>query len=90
LGSGSTTKIMQVKFSKVIHKVLKNSLHGQIWSDFEKVSLKMSGKAFVKMTTKQIPVTKIKITNDNFLTNFVRAPIWFFAHNIIILSISYY
>jgi hypothetical protein len=30
---------------KVKHKVLKNSLHGQIWSDFEKLSLKISGKA---------------------------------------------
>jgi hypothetical protein len=28
------------------YKVLKNSLHGQIWSDFVKISLKMSGKAF--------------------------------------------
>jgi hypothetical protein len=38
---------MKVKYFKVKHKVLKNSLqcHGQIWSDFEKLSLKMSGKA---------------------------------------------
>jgi hypothetical protein len=38
------TKVMGVKYFKVKHKVLKNSLHGQIWSDFEKVSFKMSEK----------------------------------------------
>jgi hypothetical protein len=37
----TTTKTMAVKNCKV----LKNSLHGQLWSDFEKISLKMSGKA---------------------------------------------
>jgi hypothetical protein len=41
----TTTKTMEVKYFKVKHKVLKNSLHVQIWSDFEKLSLKMSGKA---------------------------------------------
>jgi hypothetical protein len=41
----TTRKTMKVKFFKVKHKVLKNSLHGQQWSDFEKNSLKMSGKA---------------------------------------------
>jgi hypothetical protein len=39
------TKTMAVKYFKVKHKVLKNSLHGQLWSDFGKISLKMSGKA---------------------------------------------
>jgi hypothetical protein len=39
-----TTTTMEVEYFKVKHKVLKISLHGQIWSDFEKVSLKMSGK----------------------------------------------
>jgi hypothetical protein len=34
---------MEVKYFKVKHKVLKNSLHhGQIWFDFENFSLKMS------------------------------------------------
>jgi hypothetical protein len=41
----TTRKTMEVKYFKVKHKVLKNSLHGQLWSDFEKVSVKMSGKA---------------------------------------------
>jgi hypothetical protein len=41
----TATKTMEVKYFEVKHKDLKNSLHGQIWSDFEKVSLKMSGKA---------------------------------------------
>jgi hypothetical protein len=41
----TTTKTMQVKYFKVKHKILRNSIHGQIWSDFEKVTLKMSGKA---------------------------------------------
>jgi hypothetical protein len=35
----------EVKYFKMKQKVLKNSLHGQIWSDFEKVSLKISEKA---------------------------------------------
>jgi hypothetical protein len=43
--TSTTTKIMAVKYCKVKHKVLKNSLHGQLWSDFGKISLKMSGKA---------------------------------------------
>jgi hypothetical protein len=34
----------QWKYFKVKHKVLKNSIHGQIWSDLEKISLKMSGQ----------------------------------------------
>jgi hypothetical protein len=41
----TTRKTMEVKYFNVKHKVLKNSLHGQLWSDFKKVSLKMSGKA---------------------------------------------
>jgi hypothetical protein len=41
----TTRKTMEVKYFKVKHKVLKNSLLGQIWSDIEKVSLKISGKA---------------------------------------------
>jgi hypothetical protein len=36
--------LMEVKYFKVNHRVLKYSLHGQIWSEFEKVSLKISGK----------------------------------------------
>jgi hypothetical protein len=36
-------KTMDAKYFKK-HKVLKNSLDGRIWSDFEKVSLKMSAK----------------------------------------------
>jgi hypothetical protein len=32
------------KIFKMKHKVLKISLHGQIWSDFKKVSLRMSAK----------------------------------------------
>jgi hypothetical protein len=40
----ATTKTMEVKYIIVKHKVLENSLHGQKWSDFEKVFLKMSGK----------------------------------------------
>jgi hypothetical protein len=39
------TKTMAVKYFKVKHKVLKNSLQGQLWSDFGKISLKMSGTA---------------------------------------------
>jgi AAA+ superfamily predicted ATPase len=39
---------MEVKYFKVKHKVLKASLHGQIWSDFEKVSLKMLSVIFGK------------------------------------------
>jgi hypothetical protein len=42
LTTTTTTKTMDVKYFKKIHKVLKNSLHGQKWSDFEKMSLKMS------------------------------------------------
>jgi hypothetical protein len=41
----TTTKSMKVKYFKVKHKIIKNSLHGQIWFDFEKISLKMSGRA---------------------------------------------
>jgi hypothetical protein len=48
----TTRKTMEVKYFKVKHKVLKYSLHGQLWSDFEKVSLKMSGKAWVKIDKK--------------------------------------
>jgi hypothetical protein len=39
------TKKLEVKYFKVKHKVLKNSFHDQIWSNFEKISLKISGKA---------------------------------------------
>jgi hypothetical protein len=31
--------------SQIFYKDLKNSLHGQIWSDFKKISLLMSRKA---------------------------------------------
>jgi hypothetical protein len=41
----TTTKTMEVKYFKMKHKHLKKISHGQIWFDFEKVSLKMSGKA---------------------------------------------
>jgi hypothetical protein len=41
----TTTKTMAVKYFKVKHKVLKNSLHGQLWSEFGKISIKISGKA---------------------------------------------
>jgi hypothetical protein len=41
----TTRKTMEVKYFKVKHKVSKNSLPSQLCSDFEKVSLKMSGKA---------------------------------------------
>jgi hypothetical protein len=67
----------------VKHKVLKNSLLGQIWSNFDNFSLKMSGKAwiFFKMGDKKILLGihpsysgKTKITKVNFLMNFVRAP----------------
>jgi hypothetical protein len=36
--------LMKVKYFKVKHKVLKNSLHGQIWSDFKNFSHKKTGK----------------------------------------------
>jgi hypothetical protein len=61
---------------------LKNSFHGQIWSDFEKVSLKMLAKTwfFSKWVKTKFQVGKYssyqgktKITNFNFLMNFVRA-----------------
>jgi hypothetical protein len=66
---------MEVEYFKMKHKVLKNSLHVQIWSDFEKVSLKKSGKTwfFVKMGEKKILLNKYqsypgktKITKVNF------------------------
>jgi hypothetical protein len=41
----TTRKTMEVKYFKVKHKVLKNSLHGHLWSDFKKFSHKMAGKA---------------------------------------------
>jgi hypothetical protein len=41
LTTATTTKTMEVKYFKVKHKVLK------ILSDFEKVSLKMAGKAII-------------------------------------------
>jgi hypothetical protein len=44
------TSTMEVKYFKVKHKFFKNSLHGQIWLDLDKISLKMSGKA------RQIPI----------------------------------
>jgi AAA+ superfamily predicted ATPase len=37
----TTTKTKKVKDFKLKYKVWKNSLHGQIWSDFEKVCPKM-------------------------------------------------
>jgi hypothetical protein len=37
---------MEAEYFKVKHKVLKKSLHGQMWSDLKKVSLKMLGKAY--------------------------------------------
>jgi hypothetical protein len=43
LATTKTKKIL-VKYFKVKHKVLKNLLHGQTGSEFEKSSLKMSGK----------------------------------------------
>jgi hypothetical protein len=44
MGSSSTTKSMEGQYFKMQHKILKNSLHGQIWSDFKKLSLEMSNK----------------------------------------------
>jgi hypothetical protein len=41
----TTTKTIVVQYFKVKHKVLRKSFHGQIWFDFDKVSLKMSAKA---------------------------------------------
>jgi hypothetical protein len=66
----TTTKTMEVKYFKVKHKVLKNSLHGQLWSDFEIVSFKMSGKALfffkwvIKNSTREIPVIPGKNQNQ--------------------------
>jgi hypothetical protein len=45
LARATITKTMEVKYYKLKHKVLKNTLNGQIWLNFKKVSLKMSGKA---------------------------------------------
>jgi hypothetical protein len=76
----TTTKTMEVKYFEVKHKVLKNSSHGQIWANFEKMFFKMSGKAFKKGQTKfllgkyQSCMEKSKITKVNFLINFVRLP----------------
>jgi hypothetical protein len=70
----TTTKAMAVKYFKVKHKVLKISLHGQIWSDFEKISLKISGKAgiflilWIKNATRQMPVISGK--NQNHKSQF--------------------
>jgi hypothetical protein len=53
---------------------LGNSLHDQIWSDFEKISLKMSGKACmfskwpIKKSTRQLPVISGK--NQKLKTQF--------------------
>jgi hypothetical protein len=41
----TTTKTIEVKYFNVKHKVIKNSEHGHLWADLEKVSLRMSGKA---------------------------------------------
>jgi hypothetical protein len=41
----TTTKTMEVNYFKVKHEVFKNSLPGQIWSDFKKFSFKVSGEA---------------------------------------------
>jgi hypothetical protein len=40
-----TTKTMEVNFFKVKHKILKNSLHNQVLSDFVMDSHKILGKA---------------------------------------------
>jgi hypothetical protein len=42
--NNNNKKTMEVKYFKVKHKVLKNSLHVRIWSDFENLSLIVSGK----------------------------------------------
>jgi hypothetical protein len=61
-------------YFKVKHKVLKNSLHGHLWSDFEKDSLKISGKTWlffkwvIKNSTRQIPVIPGK--NQNHKSQF--------------------
>jgi hypothetical protein len=47
LTTTTTTKTMKAKYFKEKQKVLQNLLHGQIWPDFEKVSLKMSDKASI-------------------------------------------
>jgi hypothetical protein len=67
---------MEVKYFKVKHKVLKNSLPGQIWSDFEKISHKMAEAKFdfFQIGDKKILLGKYpsypgknKITKVNFL-----------------------
>jgi hypothetical protein len=40
----TTTKTMEIKYFKVKHKVLKNSLRAQLWSDFEKFLLKSQAR----------------------------------------------
>jgi hypothetical protein len=62
---------MEVKYFKMKHTILKNSLHGQIWSDFKKVSLKMSGKALIlsKWAIKNCTVQKL-VTSLPFKNNY--------------------
>jgi hypothetical protein len=62
----TTRKTMEVKYFKVKHKVLKNSLHGQLWSDFGKISL---CQAQLEKFNASYP-GKTKITIINFLINF--------------------
>jgi hypothetical protein len=45
LARATIIETMEVKYFKVKHKVLKNSLHSQIRSDFQTISLKMSDKS---------------------------------------------
>jgi hypothetical protein len=74
----TTTKTMEVKYFKVKHKVLKNSLHFQIWSDFENFLLNCQTKVELfhnkKILLGKYPSYpgKTKATKYNFLINFVR------------------
>jgi hypothetical protein len=65
----NTKKTMEVEYFKGEHKVLKNSLHDQIWSDFEKISIQ------TKLGKCPSYPGKTKITKFNFLMNFVRFPL---------------
>jgi hypothetical protein len=42
--NNNNNKNNESQIFKVKHNILKGSLHGQLWSDFEKVSLKISGR----------------------------------------------
>jgi hypothetical protein len=58
---------MEVKYFIVKHKVLKNLLHGQIWSEFEKVVLGKSGELefFSKWTIKNSTIQTLVTSGKN-------------------------